>query len=1267
MLFFARDARRSHRLPIPSTRCLPRRTVSAQKTAKADLTSVAAKSYSQVTRKVSVSTRKDFEAIRELSELCPCLTRRRSVALIRSHQPSRQKSSPRIAAPRVSRRLATMARSVLDPSLADRLSDAGEDAVHRIAPRSRKTVARRALLPGCLLGCLLLHGTPLSAQFTLPDSVAPSAAKSAADIGSYLQKIDASLAAKDYTGAVQAYRAARQAAPDNAELRQRFDRLVARGIDAKLLNIAPTTQTPSSLQGIDADTAAQSLSAAAADNPATWSLERRQQETRRWTAMGRTALDRGDIRQAYQYASAAQKLGVAQSEFKSGDARPWQLLLDVQSAARRQGIDLTQLPPSTVSPAGGVMPIGQADRQAPSSMVAQAGGAFSPDGSSNVQQVQAIAPANGSPSQGETLYAAGMQLLSTGKQSEARAQFVKAWEYEAELPTEMRRALQDKLTLLQPSRMPATGKPAEPLTPIQQADLEAAQQVKRLYREVTTELAKANEKREAAPLEAIDDLERLARKVDGANIDEASKASLTAMVGRAVSEQNSYVEANRAKIDLDLANERIRTEMETEDIREARVDQEISQLVDSFNDLMDQKRFEEALVIAKQVGELKPDSTIAMTMFHNSRQQVRLQMSNDIRAQSEEGFNSNMLALDAAMIAPDPDRPFSFQDPQDWAALSRRRLASRDQQTQLSPREQEIKRKLETSVEMKYRNSPLGEVLDELSAVTGVPIVIDQRALAAIRITRDTPVSKSVNSRLPLKSALNILLEDLDLTYVLKNDVLNVTSREARRTMTYPRTYRVADLVTPIPNFISGYEDGLAGALKSAYQMTRPTTDVQVVPVSMANLGGGLTNSTSGELGTNMLGQYSPMGGNSAFAGGLGAAGAMPTGRGGGSIANFGQLMSLIQTTIEPDSWEALGGVGTMAPYPQNLSLVISTTSDVHDQIVDLLESLRRLQNLQITIEVRFITLSDNFYEQIGIDFDVQFDDNAQSIPADDSGPAVTIGLSGPDGVPTNDLDITLNQQTFAGSVPPFNAPSAVSSIGFAILSDIEAYFFLQAAQGDNRSNIMQAPKVTLFDGQFATINDTVSRPFVTSIIPVVGDFAVAQQPVIVVLDEGTRLNVQGVVSEDKRFVRLTLVPTFSQIGEVNTFTYEGSRTSKSSSTTNVDTNGDGVIDAEDEETEDTVTQGTTVQQPTFATTSVSTTVSVPDGGTILLGGIKRQSEGRNEQGIPFLSKIPYVSRLFRNTGVGRSSSSLMLMVTPRIIIQEEEEVAQTGFSAAGN
>ena len=41
---------------------------------------------------------------------------------------------------------------------------------------------------------------------------------------------------------------------------------------------------------------------------------------------------------------------------------------------------------------------------------------------------------------------------------------------------------------------------------------------------------------------------------------------------------------------------------------------------------------------------------------------------------------------------------------------------------------------------------------------------------------------------------------------------------------------------------------------------------------------------------------------------------------------------------------------------------------------------------------------------------------------------------------------------------------------------------------------------------------------------------------------------------------------------------------------------------------------------------------------------------------MPILDKIPYINRLFKNTGIGRDTSSLMMMVTPRIIIQEEEE-----------
>ena len=86
------------------------------------------------------------------------------------------------------------------------------------------------------------------------------------------------------------------------------------------------------------------------------------------------------------------------------------------------------------------------------------------------------------------------------------------------------------------------------------------------------------------------------------------------------------------------------------------------------------------------------------------------------------------------------------------------------------------------------------------------------------------------------------------------------------------------------------------------------------------------------------------------------------------------------------------------------------------------------------------------------------------------------------------------------------------------------------------------------------------------------------------------------------------------------------------------------------------------IQQLQISTVSIQTTVSNPDGGTVILGGLKRLSEARSEFGPPILSKIPYLNRLFKNTSYGRDAQSLLIMVTPRIIIQEEEEERATGF-----
>ena len=92
---------------------------------------------------------------------------------------------------------------------------------------------------------------------------------------------------------------------------------------------------------------------------------------------------------------------------------------------------------------------------------------------------------------------------------------------------------------------------------------------------------------------------------------------------------------------------------------------------------------------------------------------------------------------------------------------------------------------------------------------------------------------------------------------------------------------------------------------------------------------------------------------------------------------------SAARTSLRPTAWAAASAgmptaaidrrqPGAIMPFFLSISLIIHHTAEVHEQVADLLRQLRRLQDLQVSVEVRFITVSDNFFEQIGVDFDFQ-------------------------------------------------------------------------------------------------------------------------------------------------------------------------------------------------------------------------------------------------------------------------------------------------------
>lgn len=66
-----------------------------------------------------------------------------------------------------------------------------------------------------------------------------------------------------------------------------------------------------------------------------------------------------------------------------------------------------------------------------------------------------------------------------------------------------------------------------------------------------------------------------------------------------------------------------------------------------------------------------------------------------------------------------------------------------------------------------------------------------------------------------------------------------------------------------------------------------------------------------------------------------------------GRHQDFGSLIDLITTTLAPTTWDEVGGPGSIAEFRTGLSVVISQTAEVHEQVTNLLFALRKARAVQ--------------------------------------------------------------------------------------------------------------------------------------------------------------------------------------------------------------------------------------------------------------------------------------------------------------------------------
>jgi type II secretion system protein D len=78
---------------------------------------------------------------------------------------------------------------------------------------------------------------------------------------------------------------------------------------------------------------------------------------------------------------------------------------------------------------------------------------------------------------------------------------------------------------------------------------------------------------------------------------------------------------------------------------------------------------------------------------------------------------------------------------------------------------------------------------------------------------------------------------------------------------------------------------------------------------------------------------------------------------------------------------------------------------------------------------------------------------------------------------------------------------------------------------------------------------------------------------------------------------------------------------------------------------------------PTIANRYIKTTVSVPNDGTIVLGGLIQSSDQEGRSGIPYLSRIPYVGALFRSTTKEKVRRELVVLLRPHVTVSPDQSI----------
>jgi len=606
----------------------------------------------------------------------------------------------------------------------------------------------------------------------------------------------------------------------------------------------------------------------------------------------------------------------------------------------------------------------------------------------------------------------------------------------------------------------------------------------------------------------------------------------------------------------------------------------------------DKANYDEAIDYADQVLRKDPGNEWAMDLRQSAYKVGREQVRGDYVKNKREQFARWREQMDEKRIP--WVKVVTLPDQEKWRALTAERKLRKG--LDLSLLSKATGSALRESLKTKTLRIPsideeesLQAVMDIVRRTTGLPIVVDPAAEEAVE---DAAVlfDFTLPNELTAEQIINLITDFAgeEVTWTIRHDAVLITTTEKARGELKVVHHDVQDLIFGLTDFLGPRIDKL-----------------RLLDELEDDDGGG------------------PFGG----------IGERP------QLTDPDELSTMIRENVAVGTWDDGPNLESYDGH-----LIVTHTVEAQVQVRQFLEDLRRFNSSLVTIESKFMTVADNFIQEIGVDFrglasnpltDITngLEDMA-SAGLDNGG----TGADGPNaaGAPSSgffyddgpDGDFRARTENMFNSTLG-DAITTIGGLSFQLdfLNDLEVSMIMRAVEKTSKFELINDQVLSVHNTQRAFVTVINQKAYIQDFDVEVAQFQAVADPQVNVLHEGVVLDVRPTIHHDRKYLRLEIQPTVAKIVALEPFS---------------STLGGNTSPVE-------------FALPELEVQSIFTTADIPDGGSVMLGGLSniRNIERRAE--VPWLAKIPLIGFFFKEEGYNDENESLMILIRARITDVREE------------